>query len=62
MMDNYNHISGDGMIKIVNRLKSGETVKCFSCKQGSYKPSYGTDYKTTHCFKCECCGEKINID
>lgn len=50
----------EGIVKI-NKLRNGEKVICTSCGKGEYKPT-GDDHKKTHCFVCDSCGAKINID
>lgn len=53
--------SAEEFIKIYDKLKSGETVKCELCNEGILKP-IGADYKNTNCFECSHCKEKLIID
>lgn len=53
--------SAEEFIKIYDKLKSGETVKCDLCNEGILKP-VGADYKHTNCFECSHCKEKLIID
>lgn len=42
----------------VKKLRNGEDVKCPECKEGILRTPY--DPKTTHSFKCDKCGMRIN--
>lgn len=44
----------------MKKLRSGEVVICDACGEGVLKPI--GDAKSTHCFVCESCGVRINID
>lgn len=44
----------------LKKLRKGENLPCKKCKDGVMK-AVG-DYKTTHCFICDKCGTKFNID
>lgn len=50
------------MFELLNELRNGKKVVCNECGNGIYKPACGTEPKTTHCFECNSCGTKINID
>lgn len=45
---------------IVRRLRKGESVKCPLCERGELE-AVG-DYRTTHCFRCNSCGERLLMD
>lgn len=53
--------SAKEFIKIYDKLKSGETVKCELCNEGILKP-VGADCKNTNCFECSHCKKKLIID
>lgn len=44
----------------LKKLRDGEKVPCKKCADGIMKPV--GDYKTTHCFVCNKCGNKINLN
>lgn len=44
----------------LGKLRNGEIVKCPKCKTGTLRTDY--DPKTSHYFKCDKCGLKINFD
>ena len=46
--------------KLMETLRSGERVQCMKCKQGEFVP-FGA-LKTAHCFICNQCGIRVNID
>lgn len=46
--------------EIIRRLRNGEQVQCPLCEDGNLEPI--GDYKSTHCFQCSGCGEKLNMD
>lgn len=46
--------------EMVKKLRNGETVTCDACGKGSLKPV--GDCKITHCFVCDSCGAKLNMD
>lgn len=48
------------MLERLNKLRNGEVVTCKQCGKGIMKP-HG-DYRTTHCFVCDSCGKRININ
>ena len=48
------------MMERVRKLRNGETVSCKKCENGVMKPI--GDYKTTPCFVCDKCGNKLNIN
>lgn len=48
------------MILQLKKLRNGEEVVCKHCGKGVMKPI--GDYKTTHCYVCDNCGNKINLD
>lgn len=48
------------MIEKMKKLRNGENVPCKQCNKGTLKPI--GDSKTTHCFVCDNCGAKLNID
>ena len=48
------------MLERLKRLRNGETVICKQCRKGVMKPV--GDYRTTHCFVCDSCGNRININ
>lgn len=48
------------MIERMKKLRNGEKVVCKKCKEGTMQPV--GDCKTTHCFVCDECGAKLNIN
>ena len=48
-------------IRTYYKLYNGEKVICTKCGKGTYEP-VGGDCKKTHCFICNFCGSKINMD
>ena len=52
-------------VDIVVRLIRGEKVHCLSCKTGTYIPvglSIAKDVSRCHCFVCDNCKERINLN
>ena len=49
------------ILERTTRLRRGEEVICRKCKKGIMLP-VGGNYKTTPCFKCNNCGNRINLD
>ncbi len=47
-------------INRLKKMKSGEEVKCKHCGKGIMQPV--GDYKTTHCFVCDNCHARLNIN
>lgn len=48
------------MIERMKWLRAGKEVSCKQCKTGVMRPI--GDHKITHCFKCDKCGTKLNIN
>lgn len=47
-------------IQRIKKMRSGEEVACNHCKNGIMRPV--GDCKITHCFICNKCHAKLNID
>ena len=47
-------------IKKIKKLRNGEKVSCQHCTDGVMK-AIG-DHATTHCYVCDKCGSRINLD
>lgn len=47
-------------IERLKKMRNGEEVPCKHCVDGTMR-AIG-DYKTTHCYVCDKCGSKINLD
>lgn len=46
--------------EMMKKLRNGETVTCDACGKGFLNPI--GNYKSTHCFVCDSCGAKLNLD
>ena len=50
----------ENISNIVDKLRSGEVVRCLKCNEGKYitNPKY---LKTSHCYWCDKCDDTIHI-
>ena len=48
------------IFKRIKKIRNGEKVVCSHCGKGIMRPV--GDCKTTHCFICDKCNVKLNID
>ena len=48
------------MMERMKQLRIGKKVLCEKCKTGVMKPI--GNHKTTNCFVCDKCGQKLNIN
>ena len=51
----------NNLISLGIKLKNGEKVNCLTCKEGYYEP-LKKDPDFNYGYKCNLCGEYVNID
>lgn len=61
MENKSKRITGEDMLQMLKRLRAGETVKCILCEKGVMESAI-EDFVHSHCFVCNSCGEKLNIN